>query len=126
MQEHGRPAEHGFDETRLSEITQSVGEKIPFLDSLLIIRDGYIIHESYYNDFEKNTLHDIASVTKSWTSALVGMARSEGKLADLDAPLPDLLPGYFAAGEHADKSEITLRHLLQMRSGIEYDEDALV
>lgn len=119
------PAEHGFDGVRLAEIAQSAGETIPFLDSLLIIRDGYIIQESYYNDYDENAQHDIASVTKSWTSALLGMARAEGKLSDLDAPLPNLLPDYFAGEEHADKSEITLRHLLQMRSGIEYNEDAL-
>lgn len=67
----------------------------------------------------------MAPVTKSWTSALIGVARADGHLADVDATLVDLLPEYFTDGRHADKAGITLHHLLQMRSGLEWDEDTL-
>ena len=46
-------------------------------------------------------------------------------LSDLDAPLPVLLPKYFAADAYEDKRTISLRHLLQMRSGLAFDEDVL-
>lgn len=119
------PAEHDFDRSKLARIEEIIQRDLPFLDGLLIIRDGYIVHERYFNGYEATTLHDVASVAKSWTSALVGMARAKGKLSNLDAKLPDLLPGYFSGEKHADKREITLRNLLMMRSGIAWDEELL-
>lgn len=116
------PANHGFDETVLAGIDEYVLTEVPYLDSLLIIRDGYIVFESYYNDYDLDALHDIASVTKSWTSALVGIALEEGAIENLDDTLSDLLPDYEIAQNYADKSDITLRDLLMMRSGIEWDE----
>ncbi|MEQ8673237.1 MAG: serine hydrolase [Aggregatilineales bacterium] len=117
------PANHGFDETILATIEAYVSDETPYLDSILIIRNGYIVYESYYNDYDVDTLHDIASVTKSWTSALVGVAQAQGMLTDLDATLPTLLPDYFADDTHTDKSEITLRDVLMMRSGIGFEEN---
>jgi CubicO group peptidase (beta-lactamase class C family) len=55
----------------------------------------------------------------------VGVGQSDGYLTNLDATLAELLPEYFADGRHADKAGITLRHLLQMRSGLDWDEDTL-
>jgi CubicO group peptidase (beta-lactamase class C family) len=118
------PEEHGFAAS-LSESIAAHVQTLPFLDGLLIIRHGYVVHESYYNGYDAESIHDIASVTKSWTSALVGVARAEGKLSDLDATLPELLPERFATGNYEDKRTITLRHLLQMRSGLDFDEDTL-
>ena len=119
-----RPEGHGFDSGLANVIAEQIPQ-LPFLDGLIIIRHGYIVHESYYNGYDADSLHDIASVTKSWTSALVGMAHVAGFLPDLDAPLPTLLPDYFVAGAHDDKRTITLRHLLQMRSGLAFEEDVL-
>jgi CubicO group peptidase (beta-lactamase class C family) len=121
----GAPAEHGLDAAMLTALTASIESDLPYLDSLLIIRSGYLVHESYYNGYDAAALHDIASVTKSWTSALVGVAQAQGLLPDLDAALPALLPTYFADNAHADKRDITLRHLLLMRSGIRYDDNTL-
>ncbi len=119
------PANRGLDENALASLTESLDNQLPYLDSLLIIRNGYLVYEQYRNGYTPTSLHDIASVTKSWTSALVGMAQTEGNLSDLDAPLPELLPDYFVGGAHADKTDITLRHLLMMRSGLEFDEAIL-
>ena len=57
-------------------------------------------------------------------SALFGIAQADGSIPDLDAKLGDALPDYFTGGQHDDKKDITLRHLLQMRSGIQFDEGA--
>lgn len=116
------PSNHGMDEAKLSQIESHVLEA---LDSLIIIRHGYIVYEKYYNGYDEATLHDVASVTKSWTSASVGVAQAQGKLTNLDEPIDVLLPEYFSENQHEDKREITLGHLLMMRSGIMYDEDTL-
>ncbi|MBP7691913.1 MAG: serine hydrolase [Anaerolineales bacterium] len=119
------PADHGLDAGALAQIPALAADKLPYLDSVLIIRNGYLVHEAYFNGYDAAALHDVASVTKSWTSAIIGRARADGHLADLEAPLSSLLPEYFTGGRHADKAGITLRHLLQMRSGLEWDEDTL-
>jgi CubicO group peptidase (beta-lactamase class C family) len=119
------PADHRVDPDQLDQISARAAAALPYLDSLLIVRDAYLIYEAYFNDYDAETLHDLASVTKSWTSAIVGVGQSAGYLTDLDTPLSELLPEYFADGRHADKASITLRHLLQMRSGLEWDEDTL-
>lgn len=114
--------DHGFEPELTGAIEASVGSNLPFLDALLIIRHGNLVYETYYNGYDETSLHDIASVTKSWTSALVGLARQQGHLLDLDANLGDLLPKYFEDGAPADKRTITLRHLLTMRSGIAFNQ----
>jgi CubicO group peptidase (beta-lactamase class C family) len=116
------PEAHGLDPAALAALDDAAP---PYLDGLLIIRDGSIVYERYFNGHDADTLHDIASVTKSWTSALVGIAQSQGHLTNLDATLPELLPSYFAGEMHADKRAITLRHLLTMRSGLAFDEQTL-
>ena len=118
-------ANHGFDEAALAAIEDYALREIPYLDSFLIIRDGYIVYENYFNDYDADMLHDVASVTKSWVSALVGIAQAQGALPDLDATLSSLLPDHFTEDTFADKREITLRDLLMMRSGIEFDEFTL-
>lgn len=121
----GEPQDHGFDEAKLAEIAANLPDEIPFLDSLLIIRNGYLVHESYHNGYDQDKMHDIASVTKSWTSALVGVAQEQGRITSLDEPLSALLPDYFAGNKYTGKRDITLRHLLMMRSGIDFSEEVL-
>lgn len=92
-------------------------------DAVLVARDGSLLYERYWNDFKREDAHDLRSATKSVTSLLVGMAHERGLLPDLDAPvlplLPDLAP---VRNGDARKERITLRHLLQMRSGLSCDD----
>jgi CubicO group peptidase (beta-lactamase class C family) len=122
----GDPSDHGIDSAKLRAATDSIPEELPFLDSFLLIRDGYIVHDSYFNAFDETMLHDLRSVTKSWTSALIGMAQASGELVQLDASLSELLPDYFANGRHTDKQAITLFHLLAMQSGIDFDDEKMI
>ena len=59
----------------------------------LVVRNGYLVWENYYAQGMPDRAATIHSVTKSVTSAVVGLARGQGYLPDLDTPLPDLLPG---------------------------------
>lgn len=119
------PGNRNIDSSALEAATMRLPEELPALDSLIVIRDGYVVHESYYNGYDETTIHDVRSVTKSWTSALIGMAQANGELTELDTPLSELLPDYFAHGQHEDKQEITLADLLAMRSGIDFDDEKL-
>lgn len=122
---HDDPSHRNIDAALLDAAVERMPEELPALDSFILIRDGYVVHESYYNGYDAATIHDVRSVTKSWTSALVGMAQANGQLTELDTPLSELLPDRFADGQHADKRNITLADLLAMRSGIDFDDETL-
>jgi CubicO group peptidase (beta-lactamase class C family) len=119
------PANRGLDEAALAGLRSQIEQELPFLDSLLIVKDGYLVYEEYFNGYDADRLHQLASVTKSFTSALVGMAQAEGIITDLDATLGGELLEHFGDLLRRDQRNISLRHLLQMRSGLAFDEEAL-
>ncbi|ATB35690.1 serine hydrolase [Cystobacter fuscus] len=92
-------------------------------DAVLIARHGRLIYERYGNGFARENVHDLRSATKSITSLLVGMAHERGLLPDLDVPvlsfLPDLAP---VRNPDPRKERMTLRHLLEMRTGLACDD----
>ncbi|RKG72110.1 class A beta-lactamase-related serine hydrolase [Corallococcus exercitus] len=92
-------------------------------DAVLVARGGQLLYERYWNGFTREEAHDLRSATKSVTSLLVGMAHERGLLPDLDAPVLPLLP-HLAPVRNPDprKERITVRHLLQMRSGLSCDD----
>ena len=63
-------------------------------DSLLIFKDNKLLVEEYANSWRRDDPHSVQSVSKSITSLLVGSLISEGKLADVDAPIVNYLPQY--------------------------------
>ncbi len=84
-------------------------------------RDSSIFVDYGEVTFTPNRLHDIRSITKNVVGLLIGIARGEGALEDLDAPVVDFFPEY-AALVTADRRRITLRHMLTMTSGFAWDE----
>ncbi len=80
------------------------------LHSILLVKDGKLILEAYFNGYSSYTREDVASVTKSVTSALIGIAIAQGFIESVDQPLASLLPEY-ADLIHSDpaKENLTLR-----------------
>lgn len=88
---------------------------IDTLRSILIVRAGYIIFEQYYHSWSQNHYQNVNSVTKSVSSALVGIALREGYLQSVEQKLLSFFPEYQA--DDARKQAITLQHVLSMSSG---------
>ena len=85
--------------------------------SLLVVHRGQIVHERYADGVGMHTRTRTWSTAKSIASTLIGMAVDEGTL-DLDGPLGyDFFPEV-ASAEHDPRREITLRHVLNMSSGL--------
>ena len=92
--------------------------------SLVIVRNGRLVFESYFNGHHRDSLHDIRSATKSLTSAVVGIAIAAGLVAGVDALVFPSLAAYAPfAHDDARKRAITVEHLLTMASGLDADED---
>jgi CubicO group peptidase (beta-lactamase class C family) len=84
---------------------------------LLVVRDGKLVYERYWNGVDRDTPNDSWSIAKSFTSALVGIALRRGEIESVDQPAADYLPMWVGT----DKEAITIRHLLSMTSGLEFD-----
>lgn len=116
----GAPQEHGMDGRQIDIMFEEIDQKEINLHSLLIIKDGYIVAERYYDEFSEDTPHIQYSVTKSFTSALVGIALEEGYILSLDQTVVDFFPEY--AITDTAKASITLENILTMRTGLGWIE----
>jgi CubicO group peptidase (beta-lactamase class C family) len=92
------------------------------MDSLLVARHGTIVAEAYYAPFAPATKHRINSSTKSVIGSLVAIALDEGLIKSLDQPVLDFFPGSTFANTDDRKKAMTLRHLLDMTSGLDWKE----
>lgn len=93
----------------------------PVTHSLLIYKEGRLIFEKYYNGFNASKLNNLKSVTKSITSLLIGIAIDKGFIKNENQKLIDLVPELFDEKIDANKKEITVRHLLTMSAGFEWN-----
>ncbi len=109
------PERHGLDPNRLA-MANDVAEEDPFFRSLLVVRNGYLVFENYFHGGARDQKTEVWSVTKSFTSALVGIAIDEGYIPWTGALMVDLLPEYPAFGE------ITLEDVLTHETGLAWDE----
>lgn len=118
------PAEQGVDPLPLAELFDFIVEHRKHVNSLLIVRHGFLIVEAYVAPYSAERTHHLYSATKSIVSLLVGLALDDGFLDHLDQPLLELLPATAADGESLDPRvrAITLRHALTMTTGLEWGE----
>lgn len=88
--------------------------------AFIVVQDGAILYEQYFNDTAHDDIVTSFSVAKSFTSALIGIAIDEGYIGSVNDPITDYLPELQA--RDARFAQITLRDLLLMSSGLEYEE----
>ncbi|GGX51551.1 hypothetical protein GCM10007385_20230 [Tateyamaria omphalii] len=89
--------------------------------SVLVLKDGQIVHEAYYQGTTTDDLRISWSVAKSYLSALFGILVEEGAITSLDDPVTDYAP--MLKGGAYDGA--TICNVLQMTSGVTFDEDYL-
>lgn len=115
------PEVEGLDPGLVAELYYDA-EKLESIYSLLIVKNGKLVAEKYFNEGTVDLKINTTSVSKSYTSALVGLAYEKGCLTDLDQPFLDYFPEYTEKIHDPRKKEISIRHLLQMRSGYPWEE----
>jgi len=117
------PEEQGLDSLIVAEMYFNAA-KFETLYSLLVIKNGYLVAEDYFNDGSIDQKDRLQSVTKSFTSALVGIAIKQGCLLSVDQKMLEFFPEI--AGKITDprKEQITLQNLLEMRAGYPREEDS--
>lgn len=91
------------------------------LTSLLVLKNGELVHEDYYLGTTENDQRISWSLAKSYMSALFGILLKEGAIASIDDPVTDYAPEL--SGSAYDGA--TIRNVLQMTSAVVFDEDYL-
>jgi CubicO group peptidase (beta-lactamase class C family) len=91
------------------------------MDSMLVMRHGKPVLENYWNGFNKDTLHDLRSATKSITSLMLGIAIDKQMVGGVADQLSSYLGPLYPAAP-ALKQGITLESMLTMRSGLDCDD----
>ena len=115
--------EEGFDPEAIDTLLQAVEKgDFPSIDSILIARNGKLVLEAYFNGFNRENKHRIYSATKSFTSALVGIAIDKGLITDINQPVSSYFPDYWSKIKNggALKNNLTLAHLLTMTAGVDW------
>ena len=108
-------------DARLLDDALSVAESISYLNALLIVRNGKLVLEEYFYGFKRNDAHLVRSVSKSFTSALVGIALEKGLIEGVNQHVLDFFPEMDLPGLDYRKRNLTVKHLLTMRAGVEDD-----
>ncbi|MHA1420155.1 MAG: serine hydrolase domain-containing protein [Candidatus Heimdallarchaeaceae archaeon] len=119
--QHSTFEETGMNENRIVEMFEYIDENHYDIDSVLIVKDGYLVVEEYLT-YSSETLHPVYSVTKSFTSTLIGIAIDEGCIDGVDQKILDFL-GHVDVPNIASKENITIAHLLSITSGISWNEE---
>jgi len=99
--------DHLFDLSFADDATQAV----------VLIKDGYLIGERYAEGFDQNSFGTSWSMAKSFYASLIGISIDRGEINSLDDKVSDYLE-YF----NDERSEITIRDVLNMASGLQFPE----
>jgi CubicO group peptidase (beta-lactamase class C family) len=112
------PEEQGMDSELLAQAMDSLMESSG-VHSVLVIRHGYVVLDAYFDPFTEGSLHDLASVTKSFTATLIGVAINQGYIESVQQPVLSFFPERDIANIDANKEAMTLEDLLTMQSGLD-------
>ena len=116
------PEAQGMDSALLSQMLDYINYKEFNLDSIIVVRNGYIVLEEYPDPgFTEKSPHNLYSVTKSITSALIGIAIDKGYINDVDQKVIDFFPNKTILNLDSRKQRMTLEHLLTMSSGFKWE-----
>lgn len=122
--------EQAYDENRVSGLFEEIFEVDNFENYLedldtqafIVIQDDKIRYEKYFNSVQRDTLLTSFSVAKSFTSALIGIAIEQGYINSVDDPITEYLPELTERDQRFEA--ITIRHLLMMASGLDFQEES--
>lgn len=125
----------GIDPTLILSLMNILsGQNHHLVHGILIARNGRLIMDEYFPGYRRDdqnnlvffnsgVIHDQASATKSFTSALLGIAIEHGFIESIYQPVHDFFPE-IDWGTDDPRREITLEHMITMSSGIQWDQAA--
>jgi CubicO group peptidase (beta-lactamase class C family) len=123
--ESGWPVSTGrYDSKRIRELNSRIAEGVyKDIKSVVVIRNGRLLLEEYFNGAERSTLHDTRSVGKSFASTMMGIAIGEGHIKNEQLTLRNFYDLRLFSNYSPKKESVSLRNLLTMSSGFDADDE---
>ena len=115
------PEKVGLDPVLVAELFNDASH-LKTIYGLLVIKNGNLVAEKYFNGASIDQLAKRASVTKSFISAFMGLALEKGFIKNIDQKMLDYFPEVVNQINDARKKQITIREMLQMRGGYPWEE----
>ncbi len=112
------PEEQGVRSEILADMLALVQAEAYAIDSIMVVRNGYVVLDTTIYPFLQGSRHIIYSCTKSVVSALVGIAIDQGAIDGVQQPVTAFFPELAIENFDSQKQEMTLEDLLTMRSGL--------
>lgn len=112
----GRLEDYQMDIAKMDQ-ANAFAENDQLARALVVIKDGYLVYENYYGDGGPNASTNLWSVTKSFSSALVGFMMDDGIISSTQQRMADLMPMY------PEFDDITLQHVLTHTTGLYWAEE---
>jgi CubicO group peptidase (beta-lactamase class C family) len=119
------PEKQGMQSKKLVEMMEHIKKNKFNIDSILIVRNGYMVLDAYFYPFSNQQKHHIYSCTKSIMSALIGIAIDKGYIKNVKQPIIEFFPDEAFANADNLKKSITLEDLLMMASGLKCGDSYL-
>src|SRR5262249_50236625 len=112
----------GLDTALLDTMMKKIiSGEYPNVHSILIIKDGKLVFEEYFYEYTKDSLHELRSATKSFISALTGIAIDKGFIKSKDDTVLSFFPEYELKNMSSLKRQITIENMLANASGLDCD-----
>lgn len=109
------PEETGITSRAIERFIKNLEKNRIPLHSVLVARHGKLVAEGYYHPYERDTLHRMFSVTKSFVSMAIGLLEQEGRIR-LSDEICSYFPEYLLEKVHPWLAEMTIEDMLQMRT----------
>ena len=114
-------SEAGIDSTYIYKLVKDILKgKMATIHSLMLVKDNKLVFEEYFHNYKSNTLHSLESVTKSFTSSLMGIALDKKFIADVNEPVWHYLERWDSTQWVREKYDISIKHLLTMTAGLDW------
>lgn len=117
------PTAQGLDSASVAELFARAG-RVETIHALLVLKNGYLIGEAYFHGGAIDHASRVQSVTKSYTSALVGIALARGCLTSVNRRMIEFFPELDNRVTDPRKRSITIRQMLQFRAGYPWEESS--
>lgn len=113
--------EEGIETSVIEQITDRILDgTFRGIRSFMIVKNGAIVHEVYFENLTDSSLQTIYSITKSVSSALIGIAIDQGFIESVEEPACTFFPQYGI--ENPVKQRIRIHHILTLTTGLSWDE----
>jgi len=113
----------GVDPDRITAMMNGIlADDLPNIHSVLLVRNGKLVLEEYFNGYSREIKPIIASVTKSITSILIGIALDRQMIGSIDQRVYEFFPEYKGTRWIDRKYDITVEQVLTMTAGVDWDE----